>query len=58
MVLLHGSVELRYEIHGARAEYCSPSCRNVENVRRSRERRSEKTDRPGPGRSISLSYKT
>ena len=49
---------LRYEIHGARAEYCSPSCRNVENVRRSRERRSEKTDRPGPGRSITLSYKT
>ncbi len=84
MVLLHGNVELRYEIrggigrrriwydslkslvdfcmmemltspkpavrlckhcgaplltHGTRAEYCSASCRNVENVSRSRKRR-------------------
>ena len=86
MVLLHGNVELRYELcggvgrrrvwydslkslvdfymmemltgpkpavrlckhcgaplltHGTRAEYCSASCRNVENVSRSRKRRSD-----------------
>ena len=27
--------------HGTRAEYCSPSCRNVENVKRSRQKKSE-----------------
>ncbi len=86
MVLLHGNVELRYELcngigrrrvwydslkslvdfyimemltgpkpavrlckhcgvplltHGTRAEYCSASCRNVENVSRSRKRRAD-----------------
>lgn len=50
VVLLHGNVEPRYELHGGapllahgtRAEYYSPSCRKVGNVKRSRERRSEK----------------